>query len=182
MKKPIQVRLAGTGGQGAILAGILLAEASVLDNHNVIQTQSYGPEARGGASRSEVLISDEEILHPRVIQADFTVCLSQEACDTYGGKMRKSGLLIIDSDHVTRAPTIRAVSVPLARIAQEVTGRKVVANVVGLGVLIGLTGIVSSESAEAAIRARAPKGTAEINLKALKAGYELAKRIVGEGA
>jgi len=177
MARRYEVRLAGTGGQGAILAGILLAEAAIRDGKNAVQTQSYGPEARGGASRSEVVISDGEIHHPKVIQADITLCMSQEACDRYGCQMRKGGLLILDTDHVTRAPTTRAVRVPMTTLAREVTGREIVANVVGLGVLVGLTGIVSREAMEAAVRDRVPRGTESLNLKALAAGFEAAERV-----
>ncbi|RLC66322.1 MAG: 2-oxoacid:ferredoxin oxidoreductase subunit gamma [Chloroflexi bacterium] len=172
MTKRYEVRLAGTGGQGVILAGILLAEAAIRDGRNVVQTQSYGPEARGGASRSEVIISDGEIHYPKVIEADITLCMSQQACDKYGCQMRKDGLLVLDSDHISRAPTTRAVRVPLTTLAREMTGREIVANVVGLGVLAGITGIVSPQALEAAIRERAPQGTAELNLKALTAGFE----------
>jgi 2-oxoglutarate ferredoxin oxidoreductase subunit gamma len=174
-----EVRVGGTGGQGAILAGILLAEAAIRDGKNVAQTQSYGPEARGGASRSEVVISDGEIHYPRVIQADITLCMSQEACDRYGRQVRPDGLLILDSDHVTRAPTTRAVRVPMTRLAREVAGREIVANVVGLGVLAGLTGIVSRKALEAAVRDRAPQGTVDVNLRALTAGFEAAERLRG---
>jgi len=179
MARQCEIRLAGTGGQGAILAGILLAEAAILDDKNVVQTQSYGPEARGGASRAEVVISDGEIHYPKVTEADITLCMGQEACDRYGRQMRKDGLLILDSDHVTRAPTTRAVRVPLTSTALEVAGREIVANVVGLGVLVGLTGIVSREALEAAVRGRAPRGTEEMNLKALAAGYDAAEHIGG---
>ena len=177
MAKRYEVRLAGTGGQGAILAGILLAEAAIRDGKNVAQTQSYGPEARGGASRSEVIISDGEIHYPKVIQAHITLCMSQEACDRYGSQMRQGGLLILDADHVTRAPTTRAVRVAMTDLARKVAGREIVANVVGLGVLVGLTGIVSREAIEAAIRERVPRGTEEVNLKALAAGLEAAERV-----
>ncbi len=178
MAKRYEIRLAGTGGQGIILAGILLADAAVRDGKYVAQTQSYGPEARGGASRAEVIISDSEIFYPRVIEADMMLCMSQEASDRYSGRLRKDGLLILDSDHVTRAPTTRAVRVPLTTLSQEVTGRDLSANVVGLGVLAGLTGLVSREALEAAIRARAPQGTTEINLRALAAGYRTAQHII----
>jgi len=177
MARRYEVRLAGTGGQGAILAGILLAEAAIRDGKNVTQTQSYGPEARGGASRSEVVISEGEIHYPKVIRADITLCMSQEACDRYGGQMRRDGLLILDADHVTRAPTTRAVRVPMTTLAREVTGREITANVVGLGLLAGLTRIISREALEAAVRDRVPRGTADANLKALAAGYEAAERV-----
>jgi len=176
VKKRCEVRLAGTGGQGVILAGVILAEAGVRDGMYVTQTQSYGPEARGGASRSEVVLSQEEIDYPKVINPDITLCMSQEACDRYAERIGRSGVLIIDSDHVSRAPTTRAVQAPLARIAREVTGRDLSANVVGLGLLAGLTGVVTREALEAAVSARAPKGTAEVNLKALDAGYEAVAR------
>jgi 2-oxoglutarate ferredoxin oxidoreductase subunit gamma len=171
------VRLSGTGGQGAILAGILLAEAAARDGKNVVQTQSYGPEARGGASRSEVVISAGDIDYPRVIRADVTLCMSQEACDRYGDQMGSGGLLIVDADHVVRTPAARELRVPLTRLAREVTGREIVANVVGLGVLAGLTGIVSREALEASIQHQAPRGTVEDNLKALAAGFEAAEQI-----
>lgn len=175
MTERYEVRLAGTGGQGVILAGILLAEAAIRDGKNVVQSQSYGPEARGGASRAEVVISDDEIHYPKVLQPDVTLCMSQEACDRYGRQMSKEGLLILDDCHVTRAPTTKAVRVPMTTTAKKVTGRDIVANVVGLGVLVGLTEIVSRESLEAAVRDRAPRGTEEINLKALSAGFEAAE-------
>jgi len=177
MGKCYEVRLAGTGGQGAILAGILLAEAAIRDGKNVAQTQSYGPEARGGASRSEVIISDDEIHYPKVIQAHITLCMSQEACDRYGSQMKKGGLLILDTDHVTRAPTTLAARVAMTGLARQVAGREIVANVVGLGVLVGLTGIVSREAMEAAIQEHVPRGTEKVNLKALAAGFEAAEGV-----
>jgi len=176
MSKRHEIRLAGTGGQGIILAGVLLAEAAVRDGMNVVQTQSYGPEARGGASRSEVIISDEEIDYPKVIEADMMLCLSQEACDRYSGRLRKDGMLVIDTDLIRRAPTTRAVRASLTRTAEQTVGERLVANVVGLGVLAGLTQVVSRESLEAAIRTRVPPSTTELNLKALAVGYEIAEQ------
>jgi 2-oxoglutarate ferredoxin oxidoreductase subunit gamma len=170
-----EVRLAGTGGQGAILAGVILADAAIRDGKNAVQTQSYGPEARGGASRSEVVVSAGEVDYPKVLKPDITLCMSQEACDRYSGQMRQDGLLILDTDHVSRAPTTRGVRIPLTSLAREVTERAITANVVALGLLAGLTDIVSRESLEDAVKARAPEGTEELNLKALAAGYEAAE-------
>jgi 2-oxoglutarate ferredoxin oxidoreductase subunit gamma len=178
MARRYELRLAGTGGQGAILAGIILAEAAIHDGRNVVQTQSYGPEARGGASRSEVVISDGEIHYPKVLEADITLCMSQEACDRYSGQTRKGGLLIVDADHVSRAPTTRAVRVQLTSLARDITGRAITANVVGLGVLAGLTDIVARDSLERAIEARVPQSTEKLNLEALAAGYEAAQRLM----
>ncbi len=173
-----EVRLAGKGGQGMILAGIILAEAAIFDGKNATQTQSYGPEARGGASRSEVVISDEEIDYPKVTQADILLCMSQEACDRYFHELKQHGLFIADSVHVERTPTSRAVEVPLTRWAEEATGRQITASVLALGFLVGLTGLVSRQAMEAAVKARAPRGTAEINLKALAMGFEQAERLL----
>ncbi len=177
MGERYEVRLAGTGGQGAILAGIILAEAAIREGKNVVQTQSYGPEARGGASRSEVVISEQEIDYPKVLEPDITLCMSQEACDRYGNQTREGGLLILDADHVNRAPTTRAVRVRLTSLAREETGRGITANVIALGLLTGLTGIVSRESLEHAVRAHAPRGTEDLNLRALAAGYQEAQQI-----
>lgn len=173
----IEIRLAGTGGQGVILAGILLADAALRDGKRVVQTQSYGPEARGGASRAEVVISDEEIHYPKVLSADVLVCLSQEACDRYADELKKGGCLILDTTQVGRAPTTHAVRVPITEIARETTGREITANMVALGLLAGLTEVVSRRSLEEAVQERAPRGTAEINLKALAAGYRAARRV-----
>jgi 2-oxoglutarate ferredoxin oxidoreductase subunit gamma len=176
MGERIEIRLAGSGGQGLILAGLILAEAAVIhDGKNACQTQSYGPEARGGASKSEVVIDTEEIDYPKVINADVLLALSQEACDTYYHDLKRDGLLIVDSVHVKHVPTSKAYRLPITQVAEETTGRRITANMVGLGLLAGLTGVVSREALEAAVLARAPAGTAEINLKALAAGYRLAE-------
>ncbi|MBN1179433.1 MAG: 2-oxoacid:acceptor oxidoreductase family protein [Anaerolineae bacterium] len=177
MASRIEIRLAGTGGQGMILAGILLADAAVRDGKEVVQSQSYGPEARGGASRAEVIISDAEIDYPKVISADVLLCMSQEACDRYADQMKERRLLILDSNHVSRAPTTEAIRVPITQLAQDATGREITANVTALGLLAGLTGIVSRPSLEAAVRSHVPKGTEGVNLKALAAGFEEAGRV-----
>ena len=135
MTEPIEIRLAGTGGQGLILAGILLADAAVRDGKEVVQSQSYGPEARGGASRAEVLISDEPIHFPKVLRTDVLLCMSQEACDRYADKMREGGLLILDTNHVNRAPKVQAVRLPITDLAQDATGKAIAANVFALSLI-----------------------------------------------
>jgi 2-oxoglutarate ferredoxin oxidoreductase subunit gamma len=172
----VEIRLAGEGGQGMILAGIILAEAAaIFDEKNAIQTQSYGPEARGGASKSEVVIGSGELDYPEVLNADVLLALSQEACDKYASNLKKGGVLIVDEDKVTRVPFSHAIKAPIIRQALETTGRTITANVVALGVLVGVTGIVSRESIEKAVLARAPKGTEEMNRAALAAGFSLAE-------
>jgi 2-oxoglutarate ferredoxin oxidoreductase subunit gamma len=174
----VEVRLAGAGGQGLLLAGLILAEAAVLyDGRNACQTQSYGPEARGGASKSEVIIDDEPIDYPKVIAADLLLTLSQEACDKYYHDLKRDGILIVDSVHVLRVPTSKAFSLPISRLAEERTGRAITANMVGLGVLAGLTDVISEGALRKAIAERAPEGTEEINLEALTAGLEEVKKL-----
>jgi len=171
-----EIRLAGEGGQGMILAGIILAEAaSIYDGKMAVQTQSYGPEARGGASKSEVVIAAGEIDHPEVLSADVVVTLSQEAFDKYAGSVKAGGLLIVDSDAVHSIRMPDAVKIPISWLALQTTGRAITANTVALGVLVGLTGVVSRGAIEKAVTARAPHGTEEMNRKALEAGFEAAK-------
>ncbi len=173
----IEIRLAGEGGQGMILAGIILAEAAcIYDNKNAIQTQIYGPEARGGASKAEVIISQGEIDYPEVICADVLVALSQEACDKYATNLKKNGLLIVDADHVGRVSVNSAIKAPITHLAVEATGKAITANVVALGVLVGLTGVVARAAIEKAVLARAPKGTEELNRLALEKGFEFAAK------
>jgi 2-oxoglutarate ferredoxin oxidoreductase subunit gamma len=176
----IEIRLAGEGGQGMILAGIILAEAAAIyDGKNAVQTQSYGPEARGGASKAEVVISPGEIDHPEVLAADALVALSQEACDKYAGTLKAGGLLIIDEEKVNYPPESRVVRAPITRLAIQATGKGITANVVALGVLVGITGVVSRQAIEKAVLARAPRGTEEMNRNALIQGFEIAGRTTG---
>jgi 2-oxoglutarate ferredoxin oxidoreductase subunit gamma len=173
----IEIRLAGEGGQGMILAGIILAEAaSIYGGKQATQTQSYGPEARGGASKSEVVISSDEIDHPEVLEADVLVALSQEAYRKFHKNIKPGGLLIVDADKVEGAEE-HVIQIPITRMALETTGRQITANTVALGVLVGLTGIVSREDVEKAVTARAPRGTEEMNRKALDAGFAAAEQV-----
>lgn len=168
-----EIRLAGEGGQGMILAGVILAEAAVVhDGLNAVQTQSYGPEARGGASRSEVIIAKGEIDYPKVSNADVLLCMSQEACDRFYSQVNDHGYLVVDTSQVSRIPSHRAVAVPISEIAERVTGHRITASIVALGVIAGLTDIVTRSALENAIRGRVPAGTEEANLKALAAGYD----------
>lgn len=172
-----EIRLAGEGGQGMILAGIILAEAAAIyDGKNAVQTQSYGPEARGGASKAEVIIGEGEIDYPKVISADVLVVMGQEACDKYASSLKKKGMLIVDEEKVNRVPTSHAIKVPMTKLAIESTGRSITSNVVALGVLVGLTKVVSRPAIEKAVTARAPKGTEGMNLAALAAGFAAAEQ------
>ncbi|MQL51942.1 2-oxoacid:ferredoxin oxidoreductase subunit gamma [Desulfofundulus thermobenzoicus] len=172
-----EYRLSGSGGQGLILAGVILADAAIRDGKNAVQAQSYGPEARGGASKAEVIISDGEIDYPKVVLPDVVLAMSQEAADKYAGKVKKGGLLIVDNTYVKNVPPTpaRVYGFPISRLARERTGKELVANMVALGVLVGLTGAVSRLSLQQALLSRIPGGTETLNMQALEAGFELAR-------
>jgi 2-oxoglutarate ferredoxin oxidoreductase subunit gamma len=172
-----EIRLSGSGGQGIILMGIILAEAiGVYDGKYVAQTQSYGPEARGGSSKSEVIVSDEEIDYPKAMKPDLLLAMNQKSCDEFYPDLKPEGLLIVDSTFVTQIPTTKAFQIPFTRIAREKFKREVVANIVALGALAQLSPLVSSKAMEAAVLARVPKGTEKLNRDALKAGMAAAKK------
>jgi 2-oxoglutarate ferredoxin oxidoreductase subunit gamma len=159
-----------------ILAGIILAEAAIRDGLNAIQTQSYGPESRGGASKAEVVVSDQEIEFPKVTNPMAVLVLTQEAHDKYGRGLAPGTVLVADSDAV-EGPWPEGVTlhrVPIVRTAVEVTGRRLSTNIVALGVLVAATGVVSRDAVIGAVRARVPRGTEEANLKALEAGFSKA--------
>jgi 2-oxoglutarate ferredoxin oxidoreductase subunit gamma len=176
-----EVRLSGEGGQGLVLAGKILAEAAAIyDNLNATQSQSYGPEARGGASRSEVILSDEDIDYPKAVHIDLLLALTQESCDRYYKDLKENGILLIDQDAVLTVPDgpYRVFKVPIIQIARDRVGRALVANIVALGMIAGIANIVSEKAVRAAIEARVPKGTEELNLKAFETGLEQAKMMM----
>jgi len=183
MSDRLEIRLAGSGGQGLILAGMILAEAvGIHEGKFVTQTQSYGPEARGGASKSEVVVSDQEIDYPQAEQPDILLCMNQTAYDTYIFDVKPGGMLIVDSSLVHHLPTTRLIALPFTKIAREEVGREMMANIVALGALITLAGVVSPKSLEKAVLARVPKGTGELNKKALKAGIKVARAYLKDKA
>lgn len=172
----IEIRLSGSGGQGLIFAGIILAEAAgIYDGKFVCQTQSYGPEARGGASKAEVVISDEMIDYPKAIKPDLLLAMNQKSCDSYFFDLKHKGTLIVDSTFVKQLPTTCAIAIPFTQIAREKLGKEIGANIVALGALAALSGVVSLTSLEAAVLNRIPAGAEEFNKKALALGIEAAR-------
>lgn len=164
-----------------IMAGIILAEAAgIYDGKFVCQTQSYGPEARGGTSKAEVVISAEEIDYPKAIRPDLLLAMNQKACDAYFFDLKPKGTIIVDSTYVKQVPTSRAVAIPFTHIARTTLGKEMLANVVALGAIVKITGIVSLKSLEAAVLDRVPPRMAELNRKALRAGFEAAKNFIKE--
>lgn len=169
-------RFSGTGGQGLITAGIILAEAALLDRKMAIQSQSYGPEARGGSSKAEVIISDEAIHFGRVMHPETLLVMSQEAADKYSADCTPDSLIITDSLFVENVPvSAHRVDLPITRTAVSTCGKALFANIVALGAVAALTNCVSVESLTKAVLDRVPKGTEDANKKALAAGFELAQ-------
>lgn len=180
-----ELRLSGEGGQGLVLAGRILAEAAAIyDERNATQSQSYGPEARGGASKSEVIVSDGEIDYPKAERLDLQLALTQEALDKYWKDLRPGGWLVVDSEAVTRLPEgdFRLAQIPFVRLAREELGKPIVANMIALGVLVKLTEVVSEEAAEQAILARVPRGTEDLNRRAYQLGLEVAAGVAEAAA
>ncbi len=171
-----EIRLSGSGGQGLIFAGIVLAEAAgIHDGKFVCQTQSYGPESRGGASKAEVVISDEEIDYPKSVKPDLLLAMNQKSCDSYFFDLKPRGILVVDSTFVRQLPTTRATSIPFTLLAREKLGKEIGANIIALGAIAVLSGVVSLKSLEAALTNRVPKGSEDFNRKALKIGIEAAR-------
>ena len=164
-----EIRICGFGGQGIILAGVILGEAATRVGFEAVQTQSYGPESRGGAARSEVVISDGPVDYPRVTSADVVVALSQPAYDRFAGDIAEGGAVIVDESSVTAEG---AEVQPFTATAQAV-GHKIVTNIVMLGYLGARLNLIDPAVLEETVLKNVPKGTEELNRKALKAGIEL---------
>lgn len=177
MSDRYEIRLCGSGGQGLILAGVILAEAAALhDGKNAVQTQSYGPESRGGFSSSVVIISNEDIDYPKATKVDVLLALTQQAANMYAENIKDEGILIIDDEMVRDIPMgkYRVYRLPIIQIAKTQLGKVIVANIVALGAIVGLTKVVSTEAIKKALFSKIPKGTERLNLSALEAGIELA--------
>jgi 2-oxoglutarate ferredoxin oxidoreductase subunit gamma len=174
--RKVEIRLAGTGGQGVILASVILSEAAgVYEGWFAVQTQSYGPEARGGASRADVIISDEPILYPKCRKLDLLVGLSQAAVDKYLPDLKVRGMAVIDDFYVRECPHPKTVCLPLSKTAREKLGRELFTNILTLGAVAHITGLVQLDSLKKALARRVPGQFLEINAKALELGWELAE-------
>lgn len=179
-----EIRIAGFGGQGIILAGIVIGKAAALyDGLNAVQTQSYGPEARGGASRTEVVISDQEIDYPKVQRPDILVAMSHEALIKYLDDLKDEGILIIDPDLIleeeilpfVKEHNIKLYRAPATRTAEEEIRLRIVANIVMIGAITGITRVISEKAARNAVKVSVPPGTEDKNISAFEAGLKLAK-------
>lgn len=170
----IRIRLAGKGGQGIMLGGAILAEAAMLDGLRVAETQEYGPEARLGATKADLIISKREIAFPEVLKADFLLCLSRPAYLRYSKSLAEQGVMIAEEGlKEEMGESSNVVYLPLRATAMEL-GNDLYTNIIGLGALAGLSGAVSKESLESAVRSRVKRETVDENLEALERGYRLA--------
>lgn len=180
-----EIRLSGSGGQGLVLAGIILAEAAgIYEGKNVVQTVTYGPAARGGTSRADVVVSDTEIDYPKAMGLDILLAMNQMAADESVSDLKPVGVLVVDSKLVTQVTYPRVVKIPFTQIAREKCGREQMANIVALGTLSQLipvippgAGVVSPESMKAAVLDRIPKGTEKLNQLAFEEGVKAAVEI-----
>ena len=177
-----EIRICGFGGQGVILAGIILGKsASLFDGKEAVQTQSYGPEARGGASKCEVVIDNKLIEYPKVQDLDVLVAMSTEALLKYIEDLKDEGTLIVDPgttdisgvQDFIEEHNIKVYEAPATQTAMEDIGIKIVANIVMVGVITKITKVISKEAVIKAIEDSVPKGTEEKNVQAFEAGYVL---------
>ncbi|WOX55686.1 MULTISPECIES: 2-oxoacid:ferredoxin oxidoreductase subunit gamma [unclassified Methanoculleus] len=172
-----EIRFSGYGGQGIILSAVILGRAAALyDSKYAVQTQVYGPEARGGASMGQVVIDDAPILYPEVADPDIYVIMSQQGFEKYGVRAREDAVMLLDADLVRSRPISRYCEIPATAEAKGTLGREIVANIVMIGALVAATGVVSREAIERAVLDSVPKGTEDLNLRALKRGFELGER------
>lgn len=166
----------GSGGQGVITAGIIFAEAAVIhEGLNATQSQAYGAAARGGSTRTDIIISEEAIHYPKVIQPNMLVCLTQEAYNTYAGIIRPGGMLLTDSRFVKQERKVDAwqVELPMYKAVIDEIGKPIVFNICMLGAVVALTDLVRPESIMAVLKKRIPSGFLEMNQKALDLGIEM---------
>jgi 2-oxoglutarate ferredoxin oxidoreductase subunit gamma len=175
LNDPVQVRFSGAGGQGLITAGVILAEAAMLEGRNVVQTQTYGPEARLGSSKSEVIISSARIAYPEVTVPDVLLCMSQEAARRYLARVHSETMVIVDSANVPAdiATPGKVIRLAITDAAIKI-GSKVVANTLALCALNTLVPLVSRDALLRAIVARVPAKFRDLNQRAAEAGEALA--------
>ncbi|MDP8204286.1 MAG: 2-oxoacid:acceptor oxidoreductase family protein [Candidatus Tenebribacter mawsonii] len=171
-----EIRLSGSGGQGLITAGIILARAAVLDKVRVTQTQSYGPESRGGASRADVIISNDEFYYPEAVNFDVLLSLTQEACDKYIVNLKDSGILIADTSNIKNIvhTDSKVYELPFTDIAMNKLGTTLPTNILTLAFLVKITGVVTENSLKTAVSNSVKSQYVDLNIKALKIGFKLA--------
>jgi len=178
-----EIRFSGFGGQGIIRCGLITGKALALfDNKHATMTQSFGPEARGSACSSQLVVSEDRVLYPYITTPEILVSMSQEAYDKYEPELREDGILIIDKDLVKTKPTrgkIKTYAIPSTRFAEEL-GNRIIANLVMLGFFSAVTGIVSAEAMKQALPGLVPSRFLDLNKKAFDKGFEYGKEVLTE--
>ena len=176
MNPSTEIRIAGFGGQGVILAGMVIGRAAAIyDNKFVTLTQSFGPEARGSACSVQLIVSPAPVLYPYITEPDVLVVMSQEACTRFGAGLKAGGLLLYERDLIKLdknvLPDVKAHGIPATRLAEEL-GRKLVLNMVMVGFVTAMTALATAEAVRKAVEESVPKGTEKLNLAAFEKGYE----------
>jgi 2-oxoglutarate ferredoxin oxidoreductase subunit gamma len=173
--RKIEVRISGLGGQGVVLAGEILGKAAVYDGKEVVETASYGAEARGSAAKSEVILSDKRIGYPKVRKCDVLVAMSQSALDKNIGDLKDNGFLIVDKGIVEKVPDVKAkvFEISATKTAETELNSKMYANIIMLGALVKATRIVSEKACEQAIIGSVSKETKEKNVTGFREGLAL---------
>ncbi len=182
MKDKYRIVFSGSGGQGIITAAVIIAEAAVLyENLNAVQTQSYGPAARGGSSRSDVIISGSEIFFPKIIQPNSLICLTQAAYNDFSSIIRPGGILVTDSKYVSIEKKIDAnqIELPIYNTVKKTIGNPVVFNICLLGVIIKIKQIVKKESIIKVMEQRIHPDFLNMNIDAIELGMSMASDIKG---
>ena len=176
----VEIKIGGFGGQGVILAGHIIGKAAALfDGKHSAMTQSFGPEARGSACSSQVIVSTEKILYPYVRRPNIVIVMSQEAFEKFSAGIDPQGVLLYESELVELGnlpPGVMAAGIPSTRIAEEL-GRKIIANIVMVGFFASVTGVVGRDAMRKAIADSVPKGSEKLNLAAFEKGYEAGLKI-----
>ena len=174
-KTRYEMRFAGSGGQGVILCSIILAEAAFLAGKRVAQSQSYGPEARGGLCRAELVVDENEITYPKVMQPDFLLTLTQASLDKFGANTSEDALIMIDKSLLEPDDlgSYNVVSLPILHTASRVVGKPMTANIVAVGAINELLAIAPEDTLREAVKMHIPKGTEEVNMLALTEGMKL---------
>ena len=175
MKDRYEMRFAGSGGQGVILASVIIAEAAVISGLNTVQSQAYGPEARGGVSKAETVLSKEQIWYSKVTRPNFLLALTQASLNAYTKDLAEDAVVMIDDS--LEAPEglegVKIISVPILATAREKVGKAFTANIVAVGAINEALKLFSDDDIMEAVKRHIPAGTEEINRKALEAGAEL---------
>lgn len=176
-----EIRLSGTGGQGLITLGRVLGHSLALGHgYNVTQTQSYGPEARGGSSRADVVVSSSAISFPKTENLDLLVALSQPACNAYYRSLKRGGVLLVDSELVQHAPTNQFVGLPFTKLAKEKIGNELTLNTIVLGAVTHLLAFAEPRIVRKSLEETLPPKIQALNIKAFNLGLREAKRHLGE--